>query len=96
MVEEGEVKRFDKDLLELSTGKVVFLGIDFASVHHVGSRVLGILVALHDRLGKAGGGVVLFGLNPAMERVLKVTRLQTVLPVAANEQAARDYFAPHQ
>src|SRR5688572_11639491 len=88
VVQDADVKRFDSEVRGLVDGKSAKLAIDFSGVHHVTSRVLGIMVAIHDKLGKLGGGVVLFGVNPATERVLKVTRLHTILPVVTNEQAA--------
>lgn len=90
MTQESQVQQMDHELRGLAHGvHRARVAIDFGEVHYITSRVLGILVAFHKDVDKAGGHIVLFGLNPATQRVLKVTRLDSILREVASEDEAR-------
>ncbi|MEO1175348.1 MAG: STAS domain-containing protein, partial [Myxococcota bacterium] len=78
------------DLDSLIAGRPkALVAIDCSATHYVSSRVLGLLVSFCTGVTESGGRVVLYGVTPATERVLNVTRLSTLLTVVENESEAR-------
>ncbi len=59
--------------------------IDIAGLQGLDARGLGELVMTQQKLWAAGGKLSLVGLNAVVRRMLSVTRLDTVLPVADDE-----------
>jgi len=58
---------------------------DFQEVSSIGSMGVGFLVAVYTSVIRNGGGrFVLVGARPFVRQVLEVTRLNTVIPVAAD------------
>ncbi len=90
VVQDEDVKQLQAALDELVRGRVsAKIAIDCSNTHYVSSRVLGLLVSFCTDVKDAGGKVVLYGVTPATERVLNVTRLSTLLTVCENEAEAR-------
>ncbi|MEO0812460.1 MAG: STAS domain-containing protein [Myxococcota bacterium] len=90
VVQDEDVKQLQSALQELVAGRdKARFGIDCSHTHYVSSRVLGLLVSFCTDVKDAGGKVVLYGVTPATERVLNVTRLSTLLTVCENEAEAR-------
>lgn len=89
VVHDQEVKRFQHELRAVISGvTAVRLAIDLSDTHHVSSRVLGLLVAFRNEIVEGKGRMVLFNVNPATQRVLTVTRLNSFLPVVESEREA--------
>ena len=59
------------------------LHLDFRAVEALSSAVLGKLVRLHQRVGKAGGRLVLLQLSPFLRDLFHLTRLDSILDVRA-------------
>jgi anti-sigma B factor antagonist len=57
------------------------LHLDFARIGSLGSTALGVLVSLHRRIDDAGGHLVIFNLAPHLQKLFRLTRLDTVLDV---------------
>ena len=83
----------DADYLRLKTdeikrhnfGKML---VDLSEVISIGSIVIGFIVDLYTSISKkAGGRFVLAGANPRVRGVLDLTRLSTVIPIAADTGA---------
>ncbi len=55
------------------------LHLDLRGVDHLGSNALGTLLALNRQLACTGKSLVLNNLDPALYRLLDLTRLSTVL-----------------
>src|SRR5215471_9155486 len=56
---------------------------DLSAVAYIGSTFIGLLVGIYMSVtSRAGGRFVLVGLNPMVRKVLDVTRLSTVIPLA--------------
>ena len=90
VVQEEDVKQLQSALDELVKGEPsARIAINCSNTHYVSSRVLGLLVSFCTDVKDAGGKVVLYGVTPATERVLNVTRLSTLLTVCENEAEAR-------
>jgi len=64
------------------------LGLDFSGVTMMGSLALGTLVTIAKECNGAGGKLALFGLNNNLTEVLKMTRLDKLLPIYKDEATA--------
>ena len=56
-------------------GKIV---VDFDGVKFFSSQVLGLLVDVWRRLSDYGGGMLISGINPQLNRVFKITNLDKI------------------
>jgi anti-anti-sigma factor len=67
--------------------------VDFSQVHSIGSTGIGFLVGLYISMRKKPNGVfVLAGVNPRVREVLDLTRLSSILPLAADEAAGLQFL----
>lgn len=90
LVQDDDVKKLRSELDKLvEKDPALKLAIDCSATHYVSSRALGLLVSVCTGIQDAGGHVVLFGVTPATERVLNVTRLSSVLDVAESKAEAQ-------
>lgn len=64
------------------------LALDFTEVTMMGSLALGTLVTISKECSGGGGRLALFGLNGNLTEVLKMTRLDKMLPIYKDEAAA--------
>jgi anti-anti-sigma factor len=62
--------------------------LDFTHVERLGSLELGTLIGLHKRMKDCGGRLTLFNLNAEIYEVFTVTRLQTLLGICRELEAA--------
>jgi anti-sigma B factor antagonist len=67
--------------------------LDFAKVPFMGSAGLGVIAALHRRLARRGGTVVLAAVHPNVQLVLEISGLLDALVVAADLREARERVA---
>jgi anti-sigma B factor antagonist len=72
-------------LLEAGQARLL---LDFGGVRYVGSAMLGRLLALNRRVAKAGGRLVLCGLSPYLRTIFEVGRLDRILTIRPDEDAA--------
>jgi anti-anti-sigma factor len=71
-----------EELKQLSCGKVL---VDFREVISIGSTAIGFIVAVYSSVTKLPDGrFVLVGAQPRVREVLDLTRLSTILPLAAD------------
>ncbi len=63
--------------------------INLSEVTDLSSQMLGILAALYRRVSSPGGIVAVCGLSPESERILRLTRMDTLLKVCRDEAAAQ-------
>lgn len=73
-----------RDLVSGSSGDVI---LDLANVAFLDSSGLGAIVAARKILG-ADRGLELAGLGPAVEKVMTLTRMNTVFPIHADVETA--------
>src|ERR1700730_9830788 len=57
---------------------------DFSEVPDIGSAGIGFIVGVYTSTKNAGGRFVLVGLRPRVREVLDITRVSTVIPLAAD------------
>ena len=71
-----------EEIKQLNCGKVL---VDFREVVSVGSTAIGFIVAIYSSVTKRPDGrFVLVGAQPRVREVLDLTRLSTILPMAAD------------
>jgi anti-anti-sigma factor len=58
--------------------------VDFSDVADIGSAGIGFIVGVYTSTQNSGGRFVLVGLRPRVREVLDITRVSTVLPLAAD------------
>ncbi|HEY3968556.1 MAG TPA: STAS domain-containing protein [Planctomycetaceae bacterium] len=68
------------------------LVVDLGAVRVVTSAGLGKMITLHRKMHRHQGTVVFCDVQPAVEEVLRTSRLITYLSVAANQEAALASF----
>ena len=57
---------------------------DFSEVPDIGSAGIGFIVGVYTSTKNSGGRFVLVGLRPRVREVLDITRVSTVIPLAAD------------
>jgi anti-anti-sigma factor len=57
---------------------------DFSDVSDVGSAGIGFIVGIYVSTRNSGGHFVLVGLRPRVREVLDLTRVSTIIPLAAD------------
>jgi anti-anti-sigma factor len=89
LFEEEAVNMVGQDLRRLieeqDLGRLV---VNFAGVRYISSEVLGILAGLQRQLEPARGSVVLCGLDPLLRDMVRITGLDLVFDVCADEAEA--------
>ena len=65
---------------------------DFRDVPYVDSTGIGFLVGVYTTVTNAGGRFVIVGPHPRVREVLDLTRLSTVMHIAADEAAGLAYL----
>ena len=84
-VELEDLRRKSEELKQLSCEKVL---VDFRDVLSVGSTAIGFIVAVYSSVTKVPNGrFVLVGAQPRVREVLDLTRLSSILPMAADISA---------
>lgn len=68
--------------------------LDLHKVREISSQFIGMIVAIHTRLSKRGGRLVLCGLNAKLTELLSLTRLDRMITVVTTVRDAveRDVF----
>ena len=63
--------------------------VDLSEVSFIGSTGIGFLVGIYTSIARIPGGrFVLAGLSPRVHEVFDITRLSTLIPIAADLEAA--------
>jgi len=57
---------------------------DFSEVPDIGSAGIGFIVSVYTATKNSGGRFILVGLRPRVREVLDITRVSTVIPLAAD------------
>ncbi len=66
--------------------------LNFGNVQYLSSAALGKLINLKKKIGVAKGQLKLCGIHPDLLEVFRITRLDQVFEIYAEEQAAIDKF----
>jgi anti-anti-sigma factor len=79
---DHEYLRAKKDEIKAANCKKVLA--DFSEVPAIGSAGIGFIVGIYTSTKNSGGRFVLVGLRPRVREVLDITRVSTVIPLAAD------------
>jgi anti-anti-sigma factor len=82
---ETEVAAFRAMIARLIEDGQVHVGANLSALRALDAHGLGILAIAYTRLRKAGGELTLIAPNPAVRKMLAVTRLDTVIPIYNSE-----------
>jgi len=76
-----------EEIKKANRGKLL---VDFSEVPYVGSTGLGYLVSIYTSVTTISGGrFMLVGVTPRVRELLDMTRLSTIIPMAADFTAGR-------
>lgn len=64
--------------------------IDFRNVTNMSSSALGMLITLHKRIREANGQLRLCNIQPTIEEVFKITRLNEIFQICKGQDDAVD------
>ncbi len=93
ILDSVEVDKIGRQLYELVDGQAHRkILLDFRQVRQLSSQMLGTLIQLNKKSKAIKGKVVLCGLGPEVLKVLKTSRLDKLLHIAADEEQARQLF----
>jgi anti-sigma B factor antagonist len=79
---------------ELEKAQVKSVILNFKQIDFIDSTGLGMLVAVHSQMERAGGTVRLLGLSKGGAELMVLTKLSTVFQIFDEEQAAINSFFP--
>lgn len=82
-----------KLLLQIASGSVPRIIVDFHQVAYFGSALLEMLLALHSELQSHGGTLVLCNLSPVGHEILEVARFNTLWTIYPSRTAALEAAA---
>ncbi len=66
--------------------------LDFTDVKFLSSAMLGVMLNVHNKIGKIKGQVILCGLRPELYKVFKISKLEKLFPSYADEAKALNEF----
>ena len=95
ILEVSQVEKIGEELARLiDQRKGIWLAVDFTQVRVIASMALGMLVAVRKMVKETNGRMVLFGATgEAIQRVMSVTRLNTLFPIVDTKEQLADAFA---
>lgn len=87
--DEENIEQLGQELFSLvEQSNWLKLVLDMTNVEYVTSSVLGKLITLHRKLHRNKGKLVLFGLSPGVDSILRTAKLLTYFSVAESCDAA--------
>lgn len=92
----GEIDVYTAPEFKSAIGQAILSGakdiiIDLADVDYMDSSGFGSLLGATKRVRPKGGSINLFGCSEAIERMLKITRLDTIFGIFPNLDAAVEF-----
>lgn len=87
---EHEAKPIEHDLLDAAAKCAHKLVVDMSKVAMLASAGIGSLISLHQACAKAGGKLVICALDPQIEKMLKLTRMDKMLVIVDSREAATE------
>jgi anti-sigma B factor antagonist len=94
LVQGPEVTALRERFNELEKAQVKNVILNFKQIDLIDSTGLGMLVAVHSQMEKAGGTVRLLRLSKRGAELMVLTKLSTVFQIFDEEQAAINSFFP--
>jgi len=91
-VSDFEVQQLRGELRQIAEAAGKRLAVDLSGVEMLTSAGIGLLIETHQQCEAAGGRLVVFGVQEDVLGVLKLTRLDRILNIRKDEQAAMHAF----
>jgi anti-sigma B factor antagonist len=89
ILDELNIANIGNQLTGMVSGRrVPRLVLDFANVTNMSSSALGMLITLHKRVREAEGKLRLCNIQPTIEEVFKITRLDEIFTICPNRSQA--------
>ena len=89
ILDELSISQIGNDLTEIvekaDNPKIV---INFSKVTNMSSSALGMLITLHKRTREAGGELRLCNIQPTIQEVFKITRLDEIFQICTTQDEA--------
>src|SRR3954464_15384731 len=85
---EEDISHLANQLRRLAEDGHARLVLNFRQVHTMSSDVLGMLAALHRKLEKSRRRLAISGLDPILRDMLRISRLERVFDIHADEAEA--------
>ncbi|MFK7884288.1 MAG: STAS domain-containing protein [Phycisphaerales bacterium] len=85
---EHESKPLEHDLLEAASKCAHQLAVDMSKVAMLASAGIGSLISIHQACTKAGGKLVIYGLDPNIAQLMTMTRMDKMLNIVDSRSAA--------
>ena len=88
-----DTRRLEEMASQIEREGVTRLVLDLAGVDYMDSAGLGVLIHCANAMRNAGGALHIAGANTKIQQLLKVTRLEGLIPSYAGVEQARAAFA---
>lgn len=89
ILDELSISKIGKQLQEMvAEAPVPKMVIDFRNVTNMSSSALGMLITLHKRVREANGQLRLCNIQPTIEEVFKITRLNEIFQICTSQEQA--------
>lgn len=89
VLDEMNVQQLGKELDELVEKQyMIKMVIDFSKIKFLSSAVLGKLISLNKKITAQKGRLAFCNINPEIMQVFKITRLDKLIPICEDEEAA--------
>jgi len=93
LIGQKEIEQLYAQVRKLQEGKINRLVLNLEKLDWMGSLGLGALISCMTTMRNAGGDVHLCNLNPKLRSLLKITKLELVMPVYdSTDTAIRSFF----
>ncbi len=91
ILDELSISAIGNELAErVAQAPVPKMVIDFRNVTNMSSSALGMLITLHKRIREANGQLRLCNIQPTIEEVFKITRLNEIFQIYKSQDDAVD------
>jgi anti-anti-sigma factor len=73
-----------------------FIALDMDRVNYIDSAAIGWLLSCHKALRAGGGKLALYALQPQVRQILEILRIDRVIPISHNLEAAKTMMLPYR
>lgn len=93
ILDEGNIQFIGQEICDLaSSAPSPRIIISFENVDHLSSTALGKIIEINRLVQSSGGRLVLCSLDPVIQAIFTVTRLDRILPIYKDAEAALASF----
>lgn len=91
ILDELSIAKIGKQLNDLvAQNPQIKMVLDFVNVTNMSSSALGMLITLHKRVRESNGHLRLCNIQPTIQEVFKITRLDEIFHICASKGEALD------